>query len=162
MEIQMMFAQCILVLIMFLHENSACKCRGMSRWEDIMCPNRDKTVVEGTVIGGQLTEALRNHNDPDDVAFCGGYTMQLEQIFKEGSNPLGVRNGTFFMVFPYSANECGSPFYGGRSYIVAGIVDRDGVLYSSTCQYISFSSDVSASSKEMDILQGRTELNCRK
>ncbi|KAK3593711.1 hypothetical protein CHS0354_013607, partial [Potamilus streckersoni] len=33
-------------------------------------------------MGGQLVETIRNRNDSEDIAFCGGYTMHLERIFK--------------------------------------------------------------------------------
>ncbi|KAL3872167.1 hypothetical protein ACJMK2_040113 [Sinanodonta woodiana] len=161
MERQLMFAQYLLVVLMTLHQTYACICAGGTlRWENIMCPSRDKTVVEGTVIGGQLVETLRNRNDHDDLAFCGGYTMHLEKIFKNGSNPLGVRNGTFFVVLPNSEIDCGRPLFGGSTYIISGIVGVDGVLYSNTCQYIAFSTDVSVCSPEMDALMGRKEPNC--
>ncbi|KAL3871990.1 hypothetical protein ACJMK2_039961 [Sinanodonta woodiana] len=161
MERQIMFAQYILVVLMTLHQTYACICAGGTlRWESIMCPNRDKTVVEGTVIRGQLTETLRNRNAYDDLALCGGYTMELEKIFKNGSNPLGLHDGTFFVVLPNSENDCGRPLNIGSTYIISGIVGVDGVFYSNTCQYIAFSTDVSVCSPEMDALMGRKELNC--
>ncbi|KAL3871987.1 hypothetical protein ACJMK2_040111 [Sinanodonta woodiana] len=162
MDRSLMFTQCLLVLMMTLHDTSACQCAwGTFRWEEIMCPNRDKTVVEGTVIGGQPMETLRNSYDPEGFVLTGGYRMHLEKIFKNGSNPLDVRNGTFFVVLPNSESLCGRPLFGASTYIISGTVLEDGILYSNMCQYIAFSTDVSFCSPEMDILLGRKEVNCR-
>ncbi|KAK3593710.1 hypothetical protein CHS0354_013606 [Potamilus streckersoni] len=77
-------------------------------------------VVEGTVMGGELVETSRNRDDPDDFGICAGYTMHLERIFKNGSNPLAVHNGTFFVVMPVSESDCGRRLYAGKTYIIAG------------------------------------------
>ncbi|KAK3593708.1 hypothetical protein CHS0354_013604 [Potamilus streckersoni] len=156
-----MFAQFLLVVVMTLHDTSACICTGrMLTIEDIVCPTRDITVVEGTVMGGEMVETSRNRDDPDDLGTCAGYTMHLERIFKNGSNPLAVHNGTFFVVMPASESDCGRRLYAGKTYIIAGIVDKEGVLYSSSCQFIAFSTDVSFCSPEMDVLMGRKIIVC--
>ncbi|KAL3880461.1 hypothetical protein ACJMK2_032698 [Sinanodonta woodiana] len=159
MERQVLFLQTLFILLVTSYVAYACICNLLTLQESL-CPENNRTVLIANVKKMDTNLDANGNATTDPNAPNGRYEMNLEQTFKNGSNPLDTDNGVFFMYFPRNDTNCGRIFNKSDSYLLTGSVDHSGDFHSSTCEHVIPKADVVSNSTTMNILQGNHTLNC--
>ncbi|KAK3591702.1 hypothetical protein CHS0354_019464 [Potamilus streckersoni] len=144
MERSSMFLHSLLVLLVVIQVTFACNCRPISLGQAICNSN---TVILARVLLGQpfddgvsSVERLR-------------YPIQIQQKFQEESTPISLNDGIGYITFPQTVSDCGGLLHNGKDYVIAGNVDVNGVLVTSTCKHIVEYQLIVEDSHYTDILQ---------
>ncbi|KAL3877198.1 hypothetical protein ACJMK2_034939 [Sinanodonta woodiana] len=139
-----MFLHSLLVLLVPIHVTLACKCTPMTLLQ-AMC--NSTTVVLARVSDGQPLQV-------DNVVYRR-YMLGVTTVFKEEEQKMSNNDDKGTLLFPEKVSDCGGILTDDFNYVIAGSVNSDGTLVSSSCFHYTPYRNLIGDAHSLGILLGQ-------